>query len=73
LSQPYRPWMEKAIADLRLSVLSITLDYAEMQVGLPHQHRDPFDRLLVAQSLWERMPIVSIDTQLDSYGINRLW
>jgi PIN domain nuclease of toxin-antitoxin system len=36
-------------------------------------HKDPFDRLLVAQALTENIPIVSADVQLDSYGITRLW
>ena len=62
LSQAYRQWIDKAIVDLRLDLLPINLDYAELQAGLPHHHRDPFDRLLIAQSLWERMPLVSADT-----------
>jgi PIN domain nuclease of toxin-antitoxin system len=73
LSQAYRQWMEKAMADLGLDVLPINLDYAEIQAALPHHHRDPFDRLLIAQSIWETMPVVSADTQLDSYGVARLW
>jgi PIN domain nuclease of toxin-antitoxin system len=73
LSQPYRQWIEKAIADLRLAVLPITIDHAEVLTGLPHHHRDPFDRLLVAQSLVEIMPLVSADSQLDSYAITRIW
>jgi PIN domain nuclease of toxin-antitoxin system len=35
--------------------------------------RDPFDRMLVAQSLYEQIPIVSVDPQLDAYGITRIW
>ncbi len=41
--------------------------------SLPHHHRDPFDRLLVAQALSERCTLVSRDTLLDAYGISRLW
>jgi PIN domain nuclease of toxin-antitoxin system len=73
LSLPYRHWIEKAIADLGLAVLPITVDSAEVLTGLPHHHRDPFDRLLVAQSLVESMPLVSADSQLDAYGITRIW
>jgi len=40
---------------------------------LAFHHRDPFDRLLVAQSMFERMHIVSCDAQLDPYGITRVW
>jgi PIN domain nuclease of toxin-antitoxin system len=73
LSQPYRLWMEQAITGLGAMVLAITVDHADAQAGLPHHHRDPFDRLLVAQALIEKLPVVSADAQLDVYGINRLW
>ncbi len=73
LSQPYRQWMEQAITGLGATVLPITVEHADIQAGLPLHHRDPFDRLLVAQALVENMPVVSSDAQLDSYGINRLW
>jgi len=73
LSLPYRQWMAKAIADLDLSILPITVDYAHIQSGLPHHHRDPFDRLLVAQAIVEGIPVISADPQLDAYGITRIW
>ena len=50
LSKSYRAWIEKAIADLGLSVLPITIEYADARAVLPNHHRDPFDRLLVAQA-----------------------
>src|SRR5262245_25196579 len=59
LSLPYQQWMNKAIADLSLSVLPITVEYADAQAGLPHHHRDPFDRLIAAQALVEKVSIVS--------------
>lgn len=61
LSMPYRPWMTKAIADVGATVLPITVEYADVQARLPNHHRDPFDRLLVAQALVERIPVVSAD------------
>ena len=74
LSLPYRQWMDKAIADLGLRILPITVEYADTQVSLArNQHRDPFDRLLVAQALVERAPIVSSDAALDQYGVRRIW
>lgn len=73
LSMPYRRWMDRAIADLGLVVLPITLDHTDRQTGLPWHHRDPFDRLLVAQAQVEGVPIVSADAVLDAYGIARLW
>jgi PIN domain nuclease of toxin-antitoxin system len=38
----------------------------------PH-HTDPFDRLLIAQSLLETMPIVSAEVLFDQYGVSRMW
>ncbi len=60
LSYPYRQWMEKALEALDLTILPITLEYAERQSTLPPHHKDPFDRLLIAQALVEGIPIVSI-------------
>lgn len=73
LSLPYRRWMDRAIGDLGLVILPITLDHAERQSGLPWHHRDPFDRLLVAQAQVEGVPLVNADPALDAYGITRLW
>ena len=73
LSLPYRDWMEQAIADLGLVVLPITVEAAGLQAGLPWHHRDPFDRLIIAQALVENIPVVSIDRIFDDYGIERLW
>jgi PIN domain nuclease of toxin-antitoxin system len=73
LSLQYRQWMAKAIADLSLSILPITVEYADVQAGLPQHHRDPFDRLIVAQAISEAIPVISADPQLDAYGIIRIW
>jgi PIN domain nuclease of toxin-antitoxin system len=40
---------------------------------LPFHHRDPFDRILAAQSLELGAPLISIDTVFDSYGVERIW
>lgn len=72
LSLPYRQWISQAIADLGLTILPISVDHANVQTELLFHHRDPFDRLLVAQSLYEQIPIVSVDSQLDAYGVTRI-
>jgi len=73
LTMPYRPWMEKAIADLRLEILPITLDHAEWVATLPFHHKDPFDRMLAAQSLVGGVALLSGDVVFDAYGVNRTW
>jgi PIN domain nuclease of toxin-antitoxin system len=44
-----------------------------INLPFPPGHKDPFDRLLVAQAIVEQVPIVSADGPLDLYGITRLW
>jgi len=73
LSLPYRQWMDKAIADLKLTILPVTVAYAERQSTLPLHHKDPFDRLMIAQALVEGIPIVSADAAFDPYGVTRVW
>ncbi len=73
LSMPYRQWISQAISDLSLTILPISVEYASVQAELPSHHKDPFDRMLVAQSLYEQIPIVSVDPQLDAYGLTRIW
>jgi PIN domain nuclease of toxin-antitoxin system len=73
LSLPYGQWFSQAIADLEATILPVTVEYADVQAQLPSHHRDPFDRLLVAQAMVENVPLVSTDTIFDQYGISRVW
>ena len=73
LSLPYRRWMETAISDLGLKLLPIVVEHADVQTRLPHHYRDPFDRLLVAQALAEKVPLISADAVFDQYGVSRVW
>ena len=73
LTDPLADYMAEAVQLYGLSILSIDVKHAEAIVTLPHHHKDPFDRLLVAQALVEQIPIVSSDDQLDAYGVTRIW
>jgi PIN domain nuclease of toxin-antitoxin system len=73
LSLPYQQWMNRAITDLGIRIVPITVAYANAQANLPMHHRDPFDRLMVAQAIVERFALISTDSLLDQYGINRIW
>lgn len=44
-----------------------------LQPGLPFHHRDPFDRLIVAQALEDTLPLLSADQIMDRYGAQRVW
>ncbi len=50
-----------------------TVAQAILSGQLPRHHRDPFDRLLVAQALDLQLPIFSADKKLDLYGVQRIW
>lgn len=73
LSLAFREWMDRAIADLGVALLPINVEYADAAAHLPDHHGDPFDRMIVGQSLVEGVSVASSDAILDKYGINRLW
>jgi PIN domain nuclease of toxin-antitoxin system len=73
LSLPFAAWMRQAISELGLAILPITVKCADAQIALPAHHRDPFDRLLIAQAQTEDTTLVSADVIFDRYGVKRLW
>jgi PIN domain nuclease of toxin-antitoxin system len=62
---------QQKVNDLKL--LSITPEHIYALESLPHHHRDPFDRLLISQALYENMPILSVDIAFDAYPVQRIW
>ena len=65
--------LEEALASLGASVLPIRPAHAEALRALPLHHRDPFDRMLVAQARVESLVLVSPDPLLARYGITTVW
>jgi PIN domain nuclease of toxin-antitoxin system len=53
--------------------LPIQLEHAERAGALPGAHRDPFDRMLIAQALIEGVPIATTDEAFERYGVERCW
>jgi PIN domain nuclease of toxin-antitoxin system len=72
LSLPFGEWMSKAIADLGATIVPITIEHAAVQSQMSGRG-DPFDRLLAAQSQVDELTVVSGDSGLDQYGVQRLW
>jgi len=62
-----------AIADQGFQPLPITLRHGQLAGTLPGPHRDPFDRMLIAQSMLEDLVLVSNETVFEPYGVKRLW
>jgi PIN domain nuclease of toxin-antitoxin system len=73
LGQPFETFIPDQLARTGIALLSITFEHTARVVGLPMHHRDPFDRLLIAQALVEGIPIVGMDAAFDAYGVARLW
>lgn len=54
-------------------LMDIAMGHAELAGRFSHPHRDPFDRLLIAQALIEDMTLVSNERLFDGFGVKRLW
>lgn len=73
LGEPCRSFLPREIARNNFELLPIALEHATTVEGLTMHHRDPFDRLLIAQAMVEGLPLVSADVVFDQYEISRLW
>jgi len=67
------PSWPRALTRLDLTPLPVTAEHAARVQGLPWHHRDPFDRLLVAQADIEGATLITSDRQLDAYDIPTMW
>ncbi len=73
LPEPYGTFMERELASNAFEILPIEPKHTAILTDLPFHHRDPFDRLLVAQAISEQIPLVSADPAIDVYPVSRLW
>ncbi len=73
LSQPFDLFVTNQLMLNDITILDITISHTLHVAALPLHHRDPFDRLIIAQSMTESFPIISTDRMLDSYEIVRIW
>ena len=72
LRESYDDFIQHAISDNGFVILPVEPKHTAALISLPHHHKDPFDRLMVAQARVEGIPVVSADSLLDPYGITRL-
>jgi PIN domain nuclease of toxin-antitoxin system len=73
LAQPFDVFLQQQLTSNDIEMLPISLVHLGVVSTLPFHHRDPFDRLLIAQAIIEKMPVVGIDAAFDAYSITRLW
>jgi PIN domain nuclease of toxin-antitoxin system len=70
---PFRGFFHQHMVRTFFEWLHVTDDHLSLVSCLPFHHKDPFDRLLIAQALTEGIPLVSADGSFDPYGVTRLW
>jgi PIN domain nuclease of toxin-antitoxin system len=73
LARPFGELIPEQMNLNGIEALDIRVEHLAQVVQLPFHHRDPFDRLLIAQAQIEDMPIVGSDALFDAYAITRMW
>lgn len=73
LDRPLQQLWVESLTSNEFQSLDIMTEHVLAVGDLPPHHRDPFDRLLIAQSRIEHLDLVSADAAFDAYGITRVW
>lgn len=73
LSKPFENVITEHVMMSDIDVLDISVSHTFAVARMPLHHRDPFDRVIISQSLIENLPLISGDSAFDQYGVTRLW
>ncbi len=73
LPEPFGTMFPADLVSEDIHLLPLEPQHIEPLTMLPLHHKDPFDRLLAATALVERLTLASIDSAFDAYGVVRLW
>lgn len=73
LTEDPRRFVPAQIAEHSFQPLPVQIHHAVSVAGLPDIHRDPFDRLLVAQAMVENLSLATADRKLREYGVKVVW
>lgn len=73
LEPSFSAFIQKEFDLLAYKLLPVELPHTIQAEKLPFFHRDPFDRMIIAQAMVEGIPIVSTDKVFDDYGVERIW
>jgi PIN domain nuclease of toxin-antitoxin system len=65
--------VEEHVVGNDIKLLRIESSHIYPLQKLPFYHRDPFDRLIICQAMYEKMPIISSDKNFDLYSVERIW
>lgn len=73
LGAPLESLFSDGLAALRIRLLPIQVQHAARVASLPNHHRDPFDRLLIATAMTEKLTVVTRDRTFARYGVSTVW
>jgi len=73
LPDDYERFIPQQMSLNDIQLLPIAIDHLNILAKLPLHHRDPFDRMLIAQAMQEGIQIISVDTKFDDYDVERKW
>ena len=73
LTAPFETFFQEGIEGSGMAILPIDVRHAAVLSSLPMHHKDPFDRMIIAQAIAEQIAIVSADSAFDAYEAQRLW
>ncbi len=73
LKLPLEALIESQERDNEVEILHITTEHILALDNLPFHHKDPFDRLLIAQSIFENFTIITVDSEFSAYPAKLLW
>lgn len=73
MPSPFTEFIDDQLRENTIALLDIKTSHAGIVTTLSFHHRDPFDRLIIAQSKSEEIPVIGRDTIFDAYGIKRHW
>jgi len=70
---PFDDFIDRQVISNGIQLLDIKLDHLKVLATLPLHHRDPFDRLLIAQAITEDLVLISADSVFSLYPVQRMW
>lgn len=73
LPEPFKHFWSEQLVINQFTLLPIQIAHTACITGLPFHHRDPFDRMIIAQAITENIPVVSSDKTFDQYHVERVW
>jgi PIN domain nuclease of toxin-antitoxin system len=73
LELPFDNFIDRQVISNGIQLLDIKLDHLKVLATLPLYHRDPFDRLLIAQAIEENIMFISADSIFSLYPVQRMW